>query len=210
MADPQQPQPPGQRKASDDSVKKPGVGFSALLLICFAMIGWAVVVAKQRSASSRTEADLLEELRADGDVAPEDATRGEHVFPEDLQDPNFTAALYRIGRELHGPISHCLETTWPDSPTNTLVRITTNPLGEMTTLAVQDSPTEAEDCLIMVLSKAQYARKADHVSDFRLDPSGASIEEIGGVTQPAPTGKPGRPRKDMLPSKPGEYTNTPQ
>jgi len=210
MADPKQPLPPGQRKASDDSVNKPGTGFSALLLLCFAMIGWAVVVAKQRAAASRTEADLLEELRADGEVAPERAGRGEHVFPEDQTDPNFTASLYRVGRELHGPISHCLETTWPDAPPNTLMRMTTNALGEMTTLAVQGSSTEAEDCLIMVLSKAQYDRNADYVSDFRLDPSGASIEEIGGVTEPAPTGRPGRPRKDMLPSKPGEYTTTPQ
>lgn len=202
--------PQGQRKASDDSVNKPGTGFTAVLLACFVMIGWAVVVAKDRAAASKTEAEVLAELRAEsGEEAPA-VTAGEHVFPADLQDPNFTAELYRITRDLHGPIGHCVETTWPGAPANTLVRITSDPLGSMMTLAVQGASPEAEACLIKVLSKANYPRKSDHVSDFRLDPSGASIEEIGGVLQPAPAdGKPGRVRKDFLPSKPGEYTTAP-
>lgn len=203
MSEEQKPTP----QAMPDETKKSTL-YSVTLAICVSIIAFSIFVNWKRERDRMTEADRIAELKAEKGDQGTEVKRGVAEFPPELMDPTFTVVFGRLTRDNHGPIGHCTD-QWKGQPPSALARITTDAVGGLATLAVQGAPDHVQDCLIKVMSKLEFPWDTDAVVELRLDPSGASIEDIGGVTEPAPdlSEKPKAPTKAFLPRNPGEYTN---
>ena len=136
---------------------------SVFLLVIMMVAGlWE---ARRRSKLRRTEAQLVQQLREQSE-APELAT-GQDEFPQDRWHPQLHSQLGRIAARLQEGIGDCLD-GWQTPPGLARVRVTTDPAGRLTTLAVQGAPETVELCLARVLKRGQYPRKVDGVAELPL------------------------------------------
>ncbi len=193
-------------EAMPDELKKSTL-YSLTLAVCAAVILSAIFVSWKRERDRMTEAEKIAAIKASRGEQVRAARRGAPEFSRELLDPSFAVVFERVSRERQGPISYCTD-RWPGAPASALLRITTDAAGALSTLAVQGAPAAVEDCLIGVLSKQDFPWDVDAVVTLHIDRSGASIEEIGGVTEPAPdlSERPKAPEKVSLPGSPGAFT----
>lgn len=132
---------------------------SALLGIL--VIGVAGMVMNQRRTESRTEKDLIAEIQASTE-APDPILIEDASFDQAI-DRDLGERMHYVARTFHARISHC-EQKWVNGPDETLVRVTADPAGRLTGLAVQGAPPDVAECLVHVLDEAQFPRDADGVA----------------------------------------------
>ncbi len=129
------------------------------------IIGLAGFIMNQRRIQTRSEQDLIKELQATTE-APDALYVADADFDQPIHKP-LGERLHYIARSFHGRISNC-ERQWTNGPDETLVRVTSDPAGRLTTLGVQGAPAPVGECLVKVLDEAQFPREVDGVALLTL------------------------------------------
>lgn len=136
---------------------------AVLAIVVIAACAW---IMRERRLRNRSEADVIQRVEAETEAPDALLAEGTVDFTA-TQSLDLSAQAMENARSMQGRLTYCTD-QWADTPDTVRIWVEADAAGRLTRFAVQDTPDDAQQCLLDALKRARWPRNARGATDLPL------------------------------------------